>query len=74
MASAQIYLEISKDGGCSFGTARGRFLAVDGQSRHRVMWRRNGRFDTTATLRFYTNEPAVFSVGQLTVDVIGGDQ
>ena len=71
--SVKIFLEISRDGGCTWETAKQRDLSVADKPRHRIMWRRNGRFDTTVIFRFSTQESAVFAVDQLTAEIIPGE-
>jgi hypothetical protein len=70
--SAQIFLEISRDGGCTWEAAKSRYLTVADKTRHRIIWRRNGRFDATAVFRFSVTEPVQIGIGQLTAEIIGG--
>jgi hypothetical protein len=68
---AKIFLEVSMDEGCTWKDARGRDVSVAGKEQHRLIWRRNGRFDTTAVFRFSLFEAAEVSIGQLTADILG---
>ena len=71
--AAKIFLQTSKDGGCNYTTGRDRDIAVENKPRHRVIWRRNGRYDTTAVFRFYINEPVQIAICQMTADMVGGE-
>lgn len=66
----QITLEISDDGGRNFKTGRSVSLGKIGEYNSRAIWRRNGRYSSTAVLRFTVSDPAETSLLQLTGDIL----
>lgn len=64
-------MEISKDGGKTWGYARYRFTGKVGEGRKRVIWRRNGRMPRVMVLRFTASDPVPCPILQLTIDIQG---
>lgn len=66
-----IGLELSKDGGKTWGPIRFRKLGREGESRNRIIWRRNGRFARFFTARLSMSDPVKSVLIQLTADIEG---
>lgn len=69
----EIVLECSRDGGKTWSPERGRVMGNDGEYTHRVVWRRNGRYDRFAVFRFSTKVLKKVAVGQLTITAVPGE-
>ena len=61
-----ISLEISTNGGYTFGPQKYRSLGKIGEYKRRAIWRRNGRIDRMAVLRFTVSDSIKTSLLQLT--------
>lgn len=66
-----ITLEISKDGGKTWGYARVRHIGKVGEYSKRSIWRRNGRMSRFFTLKFTLSDAVKPAILQLTADIIG---
>lgn len=66
-----IRLEISKDGGKTWGYARARHIGKIGEYSKRSIWRRNGRMSRFFVLRFTLSDAVKPVILQLTADIIG---
>jgi len=64
-----ITLEISKDGGKTYGKPRTRRLGKKGEYERRQIWRRNGRIPRFAIFRFVHSAPVKPVIIQLTMGV-----
>ena len=68
----QISMEISKDGGRTFGIPRYRPVGKLGAYMTRVLWRRNGS-GRDIVLRFAMTDPVKFVIASASLDVESGD-
>lgn len=67
-----VRLEVSKDGGQTYGFDRSRSMGKIGEYGRRVIWRRNGRFSRFSIFRFTMTEPVKPVMIQLTASIVGG--
>tara|TARA_R110000765_G_scaffold67082_3_gene129812 strand:- start:141 stop:1073 length:933 start_codon:yes stop_codon:yes gene_type:complete len=70
--SPQVRMSLSRDGGKSYGYERNRDVGAVGEYGRRVQWRRNGRFDQTAVLKFEFASPTKFVVVRLDAKIRAG--
>ncbi len=65
-----IRMDISRDGGKTFGYERTRKIGKVGDGKRRTIWRRNGRIPRFAVLRFTLSDAVKPVIIQLTADVV----
>jgi len=70
--SPQVRMSLSRDGGKSYGYERNRDVGAVGEYGRRVQWRKNGRFDQTAVLKFEFASPTKFVVVRLDAKIRPG--
>jgi hypothetical protein len=66
----KVRLEISRDGGKTWGYSRTRRLGKVGEYKHRAIWRRLGRIPRFAVLRFTHADAVKPVILQLTADIV----
>lgn len=68
-----VQLQISRDGGKTWGETRTRLIGAMGEYNTRAVWRRNGRCARFDVYRFVMSDPVKPVVIQLTAQVEGAD-
>jgi hypothetical protein len=68
-----VRLQISRDGGKTFGNERSRPLGKIGEYNRRAVWRRNGRSSRFDVYRFIFSDPVKPVAIQLVAQIEGGD-
>ena len=65
----QVRLEISRDGGVTWGVERPRAMGKVGEYNRRAIWRRNGRTKRFDAYRFTMSDPVKYAALQLTAQL-----